>query len=220
LGASNCKQYGRAALFLAHLNPVTNSHIRIISHLRSLYETVYVFPVRFLEREREVNTRSFPFSYDTRKAMIESVLGSNSGVVVLPEYVFSAPYVKYLPPLLSPYSWFLRNNIIKNISESKFVSYTGDWMERIGLKLYRLNPMKANRLEISASSVKEMMYAQAREENLSYRPKDHDKEWQKNVPVEVSRLISDNWILVRKYASSPDQTLKIMGMKFPTQGFF
>ena len=220
MGASNYKQYGKAALFLAHLNPVTNSHIRIISHLRCLYETVYVFPVRFLEREREVNTRSFPFSYDTRKAMIESVLGSNSGVVVLPDYVFSAPYVKYLPPLLSPYSWFLRNNIIKNISESKFVSYTGDWMERIGLKLYRLNPMKANRLEISASSIKEMMYAQAREENPSYRPKDHDKEWQKNVPVEVSRLISDNWILVRKYASSPDQTLKIMGMKFPTQGFF
>ena len=220
MGASNYKQYGKAALFLAHLNPVTNSHIRIISHLRCLYETVYVFPVRFLEREREVNTRSFPFSYDTRKAMIESVLGSNSGVVVLPDYVFSAPYVKYLPPLLSPYSWFLRNNIIKNISERKFVSYTGDWMERIGLKLYRLNPTKANRLEISASSIKEMMYAQAKEENLSYRPKDHDKEWQKNVPVEVSRLISDNWILVRKYASSPDQTLKIMGMKFPTQGFF
>ena len=220
MGASNYKQYGKAALFLAHLNPVTNSHIRIISHLRCLYETVYVFPVRFLEREREVNTRSFPFSYDTRKAMIESVLGSNSGVVVLPDYVFSAPYVKYLPPLLSPYSWFLRNNIIKNISESKFESYTGDWMERIGLKLYRLNPIKANRLEISASSIKEMMYAQAREENPSYRPKDHDKEWQKNVPVEVSRLISDNWILVRKYASSPDQTLKIMGMKFPTQGFF
>ena len=220
MGASDCKQYGKAALFLAHLNPVTNSHIRIISHLRCLYQTVYVFPVRFLEREHEVNTRSFPFSYDTRKAMIESALGSNSDVVVLPDYVFSAPYVKYLPPLLSPYSWFLRNNIIKNISESKFVSYTGDWMERIGLKLYRLNPMKANRLEISASSIKEMMYAQAREENPSYRPKDHDKEWQKNVPVEVSRLISDNWILVRKYASSTDQTLKIMGMKFPTQGFF
>jgi hypothetical protein len=220
LGAPNCKQYGKAALFLAHLNPVTNSHIRIISHLRCLYETVYVFPVRFLERDREVNTRSFPFSYEIRKAMIESVLGSNSGVVVLPDYVFSAPYIKYLPPLLSPYSWFLRNNIIKNISESKFVSYTGDWMERIGLKLYRLNPMKANRLKISASSIKEMIYAQALEENLSYRPKDHGREWQKNVPAEVSRLISDNWILVRKYSSSPDQTLKIMGMKFPTQGFF
>jgi hypothetical protein len=220
LGAPNCKQYGKAALLLAHLNPVTNSHIRIISHLRRLYETVYVFPVRFLECDREVNTRSFPFSYEIRKAMIESVLGSNSGVVVLPDYVFSAPYIKYLPPLLSPYSWFLRNNIIKNISESKFVSYTGDWMERIGLKLYRLNPMKANRLEISASSIKEMIYAQALEENLSYRTKDHGREWQKNVPAEVSRLISDNWILVRKYSSSPDQTLKIMGMKFPTQGFF
>jgi hypothetical protein len=220
MGHSNCKQYEKAALLLAHLNPVTNSHIRIISHLKSLYEAVYVFPVRFLEHDCEVNTRSFPFSYDIRRTMIESVLGSNSGIVVLPDYVFFAPYIKYLPPLLSPYSWFLRNNIIKNISESKFVSYTGDWMERICLKLYRLNPMKANRLEISSSSIKEMMYAQAREENSSYRPKDRYDGWQKNIPVEVSRLISDNWILVRKYASSPDQTLKIMGMKFPTQGFF
>lgn len=220
MGHSNCKQYGKAALLLAHLNPVTNSHIRIISHLKNLYETVYVFPVRFLERDREVNTRSFPFSYDIRRTMIESVLGSNSSVVVLPNYVFFAPYMKYLPPLLSPYSWFLRNNITKNISESKFVSYTGDWMERIALKLYGLNPMKANRLEISASSIKEMMYAQAREENSSTRPKDYDEDWQKNIPVEVSKLIRDNWKLVRKYASSPDQTLKIMGMKFPTQGFF
>jgi hypothetical protein len=220
MGCSNCKQYGKAALLLAHLNPVTNSHIRIISHLKSLYETVYVFPVRFLEHDHEVNTRSFPFSYDIRRAMIESVFGRTGGIVVLPDYVFCAPFIKYLPPLLSPYSWFLRNNIIKNISESEFVSYTGDWVERIGLKLYRLNPMKANRLEISASSIKEMMYAQAREENSSYRPKDYDEEWRKDIPVEVSRLISDNWILVRKYALSPDQTLKIMGMKFPLQGFF
>ena len=68
--------------------------------------------------------------------MIETVFGSTSGVVVFPDYVFCAPYIKYLPPLVSPYSWFLRNNIIRNISESKFVSYTGDWIERIGLKLY------------------------------------------------------------------------------------
>jgi hypothetical protein len=152
--------------------------------------------------------------------MIESVFGSTSGVLVLPDYAFCAPYIKYLPPLVSPYSWFLRNNIIRNISENKFVSYTGDWMERIVLKLYRLNPVKANRLEISASSIKEMMYAQAREESSSYQPHGYDEEWQKDIPVEVSQLIRDNWILVKKYASSPDQTLKIMGMKFPTQGFF
>lgn len=220
MGYSNHKQYGRAVLLLAHLNPVTNSHIRIISNLKSLYETVYIFPVRFLEHKREINTRSFPFSYDIRRAMIETVFGSTSGVVVLPDYVFCAPYIKYLPPLVSPYSWFLRNNIIRNISESKFISYTGDWIERIGLKLYRLNPVKANRLEISASSIKEMMYAQAREENSNYQPHGYDEEWQKDLPVEVSKLIRDNWILVKKYASSPDQTLKIMGMKFPTQGFF
>ena len=78
MGCSNHKQYGKAVLLLAHLNPVTNSHIRIISNLKSLYETVYIFPVRFLEHKREINTRSFPFSYDIRRAMIETVFGSTA----------------------------------------------------------------------------------------------------------------------------------------------
>jgi hypothetical protein len=79
------------ALFLAHLNPVTRTHVRIISHLESMYHTVYVFPVRFLERGREI-----------------------SSVAVLPNYTFYAPFIRYLPPLISPYSWSLRNDIVSS----------------------------------------------------------------------------------------------------------
>lgn len=213
-------QFGTAALLLAHLNPVTNTHIRIISFLEDSYENVYIFPVRFMMRNREINTKSFPFPYELRRAMIESVLGSTSSIVVLPDYAFYAPFIKYLPPLISPYSWFLRNNILRNVSESKFVSYTGDRMERVALKLYRLNPLRANRMEISASSIKESMYAQAKEENSGDQGRENNENWQKDMPQKVSQLIRDNWPLIRRYASSPDHTLKIMGMKFPTEGFF
>ena len=213
-------QYETAALLLAHLNPVTNTHIRIISYLESLYNTVYIFPVRFLERDREINTKSFPFSYDLRRAMIESVYGNTHRIVVLPDYTFYAPFLRYLPPLISPYSWVLRNNIIRNVSECKFVSYTGDLMERIALRLYYLNPVKASRMEVSASSIKQMMYAQAGEGDSKYQRQENNEKWQKDVPIEVFQIIKDNWALVRRYASSPDRTLKIMGMKFPMQGFF
>jgi hypothetical protein len=208
-----------AALLLAHLNPVTNTHVRIISYLKSLYRTVYVFPVRFLEYDREINTKSFPFPYALRKTMIDSVFKGTSRVLVLPDYTFRAPFIKYLPPLMSPYSWFLRNNIVRNVSESKFVSYTGDHIERIALKFYRLNPIKASRLEISASSIKEMMYVQAKEEHVRNLEQKNNINWHKKVPIEVLQLIKENWEIVRGFASSPDQTLKFMGMKFPTEGF-
>jgi hypothetical protein len=208
-----------AALLLAHLNPVTNTHVRIISYLESLYRTVYVFPVRFLEYEREINTKSFPFPYALRKTMIESVFKGTNRILVLPDYTFRAPFIKYLPPLMSPYSWFLRNNIVRKVSESKFVSYTGDQIERIALKFYGLNPIKASRLEISASSIKEMMYVQAKEEHIKNLEQENNIKWHKKVPIEVLQLINENWEVVRGFASSPDQTLKIMGMKFPTEGF-
>ena len=208
-----------AALLLAHLNPVTNTHVRIISYLESLYRTVYVFPVRFLEYDKEINTKSFPFPYALRKTMIDSVFKGTSRILVLPDYTFRAPFIKYLPPLMSPYSWFLRNNIVRNVSESKFVSYTGDQIERIALKFYRLNPIKASRLEISASSIKEMMYVQAKEEHVRDLEQKNNLNWHKKVPIEVLQLINENWEIVRGFASSPDQTLKFMGMKFPTEGF-
>src|ERR671925_997178 len=147
-----------AALYLAHLNPMTRAHESIISMLKKDYH-VYVFPVRFIKDGREINTKSFPFSYELRKSMVESVFGDS--VLVLPDYTFHAPFGKYMPPLLSSRSWELRNQIIAQVKEEKFVSYTGDKAERLMLKAYRLNPLRADRLEISASSVKEELYLQA-----------------------------------------------------------
>jgi hypothetical protein len=126
-----------AAIYLVHLNPMTNAHESIISTLKKDYR-VYIFPVRFIKDGQEVNTKSFPFSYPLRKQMVESVFGDS--VAVLPDYTFYAPYNKYMPPLLSSWSWQLRNQIITQINEERFVSYTGDKAERLMLKAYRLNP--------------------------------------------------------------------------------
>src|ERR1041385_68128 len=111
-----------AALYLAHLNPMTLAHESIISTLKKDYQ-VYVFPVRFVKDGREINTKSFPFSYELRRSMVKSVFGNS--VSVLPDYTFYAPFFKYLPPLLSLPSWGLRNQIIAQVKEEGFVSYTG-----------------------------------------------------------------------------------------------
>ena len=61
------------AIYLAHLNPVTNAHAEIIRDL-SKTDKVVVMPVRFLNEEKEINSKSFPFSFELRKEMLESVL--------------------------------------------------------------------------------------------------------------------------------------------------
>lgn len=198
-----------AAIYLAHLNPLTNAHETIISKLKGEGYHVYVFPVRFLIDGREVNTRSFPFSYDLRKQMVESIFGR--AVTVLPDYAFHAPYSKYLPPLLSSRSWELRAKLVSQVNERKFVSYTGDSAERLMLKVYRLNPLKASRLEISASSVKDLLYRQILE-----GVKD---EWQDKVPSTVADIIRKNWDIVEKFARLDDGTKRVMGMKFPREGY-
>jgi nicotinic acid mononucleotide adenylyltransferase len=197
-----------AALYLAHLNPVTKAHESIISRLKRDYN-VYVFPVRFLKAGREINTKSFPFSFEQRKEMVEAVFGNS--VNVLPDYTFHAPFSKYMPPLLSGKSWELRNQIVSHVAEEKFVSYTGDKAERLMLKVYRLNPLKADRLEISASSVKEMMYREAVEERR--------QGWRDLVPEPVVKVIEKNWEIVERFARAEDATRRIMGMKFPQQGY-
>ena len=198
-----------AAIYLAHLNPLTNAHETIISKLKGEGYHVYVFPVRFLIDGREVNTRSFPFSYDLRKQMVESIFGR--AVTVLPDYAFHAPYSKYLPPLLSSRSWERRAKLVSQVNERKFVSYTGDSAERLMLKVYRLNPLKASRLEISASSVKDLLYRQILE-----GVKD---EWQDKVPSTVADIIRKNWDIVEKFARLDDGTKRVMGMKFPREGY-
>ena len=197
-----------AAIYLAHLNPMTRAHESIISTLKQDYN-VYVFPVRFIKDGREINTKSFPFTYEVRKSMVESVFGDS--VVVLPDYTFYAPYAKYMPPLLSSRSWDLRNQIMAQIKEEKFVSYTGDKAEQLMLKAYRLKPLKAERLEISASLVKEELYGQAVEGG--------NEDWRDKVPEPVAEIIRKNWNIVEKFARMEDSTKRMMGMKFPKEGY-
>jgi hypothetical protein len=198
-----------AAIYLVHLNPMTNAHKSIISTLKKDHR-VYIFPVRFIKDGREVNTKSFPFSYELRKQMVESVFGGS--VTVLPDYTFYAPYIKYMPPFLSSQSWELRNQIITQINEERFVSYTGDKAERLMLKAYRLNPLKADRLEVSASSVKEKLYRQVVEGGT-------DEQWRGKVPEVVAEIIKKNWNIVDKFARIEDSTMRVMGMKFPKEGY-
>lgn len=200
---------GAAAIYLVHLNPMTTAHESIISMLKKKYH-VYIFPVRFVKDGQEINTKSLPFSYCLRKEMIESVFGDS--VMVLPDYTFYAPYRKYLPPLLSSRAWKLRNQIISQISEKKFVSYTGDKAERLMLKAYRLNPLKADRLEISASSIRAKLYSQVVDGKS-------DEEWRRKVPEPVAQIIKKNWNIVDKFARMEDSTARVMGMKFPQEGY-
>ena len=202
-----------AALYLAHLNPVTNSHEKIISQLSKDYH-VYVFPVVFLKEGREVNTRTFPFSYELRKKMLLSLFNSHDNIQILPNYRFISPFIKYLPPILSPYSWSLRRGILRDVVEDRFISYTGDKAERIALRFYNLHPIKAKRLEISSSNVKELLYREA----LDQVSKSYKESWQKMVPKNVVNVIMENWKIVEKYARSADKTIKIFGMKFPEEG--
>jgi hypothetical protein len=202
-----------AAIYLAHLNPMTKAHEYIISLLERNYN-VYVFPVRFLKDGKEINTRSFPFPYKIRRAMVESVFSNDNNITILPDYSFFSPFIKYLPPLISPYSWMLRNQIVGNIREEGFITYTGDRLERIVLKAYGLHPTKALRLEISASAVKEMLYRQALEGKIGTDESYYDK-----VPKKVVNLIEDNWYTIEKFAKSPDLTTRVMGLKFPKEGF-
>ncbi len=194
------------AIYLAHLNPVTNAHVEIIEELKKENKVV-VMPVRFLNGEKEVNSRSFPFNFEIRKKMIESVFGDS--VLISPNYTFYAPFKKYFPPLISPKSWSLRKQILQGI-ENDYFTYTGDKAEGLMLKLYRLNPKVGTRKLVSATNVKNEMYANSEGKN---------SEWKKFVPVNVAKIIIENWQIIEKFASAEDMTKRIAGMKFPKEGY-
>ena len=194
------------AIYLAHLNPVTNAHVEIIEELKKENKVV-VMPVRFLNEEKEVNSKSFPFNFEIRKKMIESVFGDS--VLISPNYTFYAPFKKYFPPLISPKSWSLRKQILQGI-ENDYFTYTGDKAEGLMLKLYRLNPKVGTRKLVSATNVKNEMYANSEGKN---------SEWKKFVPVNVAKIIIENWQIIEKFASAEDMTKRIAGMKFPKEGY-
>jgi len=85
------------AIYLAHLNPVTNAHVEIIKELKKDADIVKVMPVIFRSDEKEVNSKSFPFNFETRKKMLESIFGDS--IKITDDYAFLAPFKKYLPPL-------------------------------------------------------------------------------------------------------------------------
>jgi len=194
------------AIYLAHLNPLTNSHIEIIDGLLK-ENNVVVMPVRFLMGEKEINSKSFPFNFDTRKKMLENVFGKK--ITISSNYSFISPFKKYFPPLISRKSWSLRKQILDGIEDDYF-TYTGDKSEGLMLKLYRLKPKIGKRKSISATSVKNEMY-----DSIS----NNSNEWEKLVPEKVAEIIHDNWDSVEKFAIGEDMTIKIAGMKFPKEGY-
>ena len=194
------------AIYLAHLNPVTNAHVEIIEELKK-ENNVIVMPVRFLKEENEVNSRSFPFNFAIRKKMLESIF--NDSIKVSTNYSFHSPFKKYFPPLISPKSWSLRKQILLGI-DGDYFTYTGDKAEGLMLKLYRLNPKVGTRKLVSATSVKNEMYATTQNDEPS---------WEKFVPTSVAKIINENWETVEKFASAEDLTVRIAGMKFPKEGY-
>ena len=194
------------AIYLAHLNPLTNAHVDIIKELGGK-DDVVVMPVRFLVQEKEINSKSFPFSFEIRKKMIESVFGNS--VKISSNYTFHAPFKKYFPPLISPKSWSLRKEILNGIQDD-YYTYTGDKAEGLMLKLYRLKPKVGTRRELSASAVKNDMYTAA---------SGTESNWEKDVPEQVSEIIKDNWDIVTNFATSEDHTMRVAGMKFPKEGY-
>jgi|TARA_B100001105_G_scaffold147100_1_gene117830 hypothetical protein len=186
---------------------VTKAHIEIISDLKKESDIVKVMPVVFKYDDREVNSKSFPFNFESRKKMLESVFGDS--VQITDDYAFFAPFKKYLPPLVRRRSWKLRKQILNGV-EGDYFSYTGDKTEGYMLKIYRLNPKIGERKLLSASSVKEKLYDEALGGKSS---------WKDDVPESIVKIIEDEWETVEKFAKMEDQTTRIAGMKFPKEGY-
>ena len=195
------------ALYLAHLNPVTNAHVEIIKELKKEADIVKVMPVIFRYENREVNSKSFPFNFETRKKMLEAIFGDS--IKITDDYAFLAPFKKYLPPLVRRKSWKLRKQILNGV-EGDYFSYTGDKAEGYMLKLYRLNPKIGERKSLSAASVKEKLYNSALEKKSN---------WKEDVPEQIVSIIEQEWKTVEKFADQEDQTTRIVGMKFPKEGY-
>ena len=195
------------ALYLAHLNPVTDAHIEIISELKKEADIVKVMPVVFKYGDKEVNSKSFPFNFEIRKKMLISVFGDS--IQITDDYAFFAPFKKYLPPLLRRRSWKLRKQILRGV-EGDFFSYTGDKAEGYMLKMYRLKPRIGKRKSISATSVKEKLFDAALGKEST---------WKEDVPESIAKIIEEDWKTVEKFANIEDRTTRVVGMKFPKEGW-
>jgi hypothetical protein len=140
--------------------------------------------------------------------MLDSIF--EDSIQVSKNYVFHAPFWRYLPPLISPFSWVLRKKILTGISNNYF-TYTGDKVEGLMLKAYRLHPKIGIRKTISATSIKNKIYDTALGKKT---------DWQEGVPHKVVEIIKQNWKVVEKYANIKDETTSVLGMKFPKNGYW
>ena len=191
------------AIYLAHLNPLTNSHVKIIKKLQEKSSRVVIMPVIFRKRGIEINSKSFPFSFESRKEMITAVFGDS--VDISDRYQFNAPFVKYLPPFVSIASWMLRQKIVAGYGKDYF-TYTGDRAEGRMLKSYRMKPMVGERESISATSVKEAIYSNG--------------DWKNSVPKDIVAIIEKNADVIENFSKQDDLTTRVAGMKFPKDGFW
>ncbi len=181
--------------------------MEIISDLVKEADAVKVMPVVFKDGEKEINSKSFPFSFDARKKMLESVFGDS--IKITDDYAFFAPFKKYVPPLLAPKSWELRKQVLLGV-KGEFFSYTGDKVEGAMLKMYRLKPRVRERRALSAASVKEKLYSAAQGNKTS---------WRDDVPESIAKVIDEEWDTVKKFAGTEDLTTRVAGMKFPKEGW-
>ncbi len=195
------------ALYLAHLNPLTNAHVEIISELKKEADIVKVMPVVFRDDDREINSKSFPFNFKTRKKMLISVF--EDSIQITDDYAFLAPFKKYLPPLVRSRSWKLKKQILQGV-EGDYFSYTGDKAEGYMLKMYRLKPKLGKRKSLSASSVKEKLFDAALGKEST---------WKNDVPESIIKIIEEEWKTVEKFANMEDKTTRVLGMKFPKEGY-
>jgi hypothetical protein len=78
------------------------------------------------------------------------------------------------------------------------------------LKCYGLKPKIGERKSLSASSVKEKLYDAVLKEESS---------WKEDVPEKIVKIIEEDWDTVEKFAKSEDMTTRVIGMKFPKEGF-
>jgi len=186
---------------------VTNAHVEIISELKKEADVVKVMPVVFKDDDKEINSKSFPFNFETRKKMLISVFGDS--IQITDDYTFFSPFKKYLPPLLRRKSWKLRKQILRAV-DGDFFSYTGDKAEGYMLKIYRLKPKLGERKLLSASSVKEKLFDAALGK---------ESVWKKDVPESIIKIIEENWKTIEKFANMEDKTTRVVGMKFPKEGY-
>jgi hypothetical protein len=203
-------------IWLAHVNPVTKAHEEII-HEKMREGYLYVFPVIFRKKDgREVNTRSFPFTFEVRNEMLQSVFDKK--IHVLDAYAFEEPYKEYegrtiagIPIKFSEKAFQLRDSIIRNVPEPR-KSYTGNYSEYLLLKKFGLNPERGRRKVIAGTSVRELMYKEALGQQS-------EQNWRELVPESVIGIIEKYWDIVKHFSMKNDETIKRFGMKIPVDGY-